>query len=520
MIVPLDTRSVIYAGLSLPKNKLLGPKSSISGFNLTDYGPIRMQILLSFIFLLVISAHARADYFSDIGYDELRAELGVALPVAVDVPVMIVEADKNSDPDVIAYAPDTTKAEFRGKKITVGEHGPTVYAPFSSHATSVGRRFFGLHSSVSPGINLIASYVTGEWYGAAFIRLGETRQPKVTLSRVAAHAWVGSLDVAVDTPANIDALRRVDWLVETDEFFHVVGFNGSDKKPLLADAYNVLTVTHTGAKNFRNTLALDMDYVAGRSLPHLVVPDKSPSASTGRAASAAALLVGVGHAVPSLSQGATVNRRGDKIFNAERAEVIKAILLAGADRITDNSSAENITGYRAAGENRMPNGLDRHYGAGQLNIYNSYQILTAGEQDSTEDKASDDLISPNGFDYDESFGGANDSNRHATYRFSTDSVGGILTLSLVWNIDIQGGLQLLFDPTANLYDLDMVLYDVSNKDPVIVAESRSIRDNSENIHVELAAKRNYMIRINRGVDQSLFDWDYGLAWRFVATDVR
>ncbi|RLA29824.1 MAG: hypothetical protein DRR15_15850, partial [Gammaproteobacteria bacterium] len=365
-----------------------------------------MQILVLIFLLLSVPVHARADYFSDVGYDELRAELGVALPVAAGIPVMLVEANKSSDPDIFAFAPDTTKAEFRGKKITVGEGGPTVYAPYSSHATSVGRRFFGLQSSVSPGIDQISSYVTSNWYGAAFMRLGETRQPKVTFSRVAAHAWVGNLGETIDAPVNLDALRRIDWLIDRDEFFQVVGFNASDKSPLLADAFNVLSVTHTGASRHRNSLALDKDYVAGRTLPHLVVPDKSPSASTGRVASAAALLIGVGHANPSLSHGTTMNRYGNNIFNAERAEVIKAVLLAGADRVTDNSSAADIIGYRVSGEDRMPNGLDRRYGAGQLNIYNSYRILIGGEQDSAEDLASNKLIQPYGFDHDESFGGA------------------------------------------------------------------------------------------------------------------
>ncbi|RLA58854.1 MAG: hypothetical protein DRQ89_14845, partial [Epsilonproteobacteria bacterium] len=422
---------------------------------------IRMQILVLMFLLLSVPVHARADYFSDVGYDELRAELGVALPVAAGIPVMLVEANKSSDPDIFAFAPDTTKAEFRGKKITVGEGGPTVYAPYSSHATSVGRRFFGLQSSVSPGIDQISSYVTSNWYGAAFMRLGETRQPKVTFSRVAAHAWVGNLGKTIDAPVNLDALRRIDWLIDRDEFFQVVGFNASDKSPLLADAFNVLSVTHTGASRHRNSLALDNDYVAGRTLPHLVVPDKSPSASTGRVASAAALLIGVGHANPSLSHGTTMNRYGNNIFNAERAEVIKAVLLAGADRVTDNSSAADIIGYRVSGEDRMPNGLDRRYGAGQLNIYNSYRILIGGEQDSAEDLASNKLIQPYGFDHDESFGGAGESNRQATYRFSTDGVGGHLTVSLAWNINIHGGSQLLFDSAATRHNLDMVLYDVS-----------------------------------------------------------
>ena len=471
---------------------------------------------ITILWLLTVAAHARADYFDDIGYTALRADLGASLPVAAGVPVMIVESDKDEDPFVEAYAPNVTHAEFRGKKISVGERGPVVYEPFSSHATNVGRLFFGLRSSVSPGIDRIASYLTGHWYEAAFLRLGELRQPKVSMSRVASHAWVGEmrLDQGGISPANSATLRRVDWLVETDELFHVVGFTGRENSPLLADAFNVLSVIETGSDKHRNTLVLDGDYGAGRSRPHLVVPETSPSASTGRAASVAALLVGVGHAQPSLSRGETVNRHGTRIYNAERSEVIKAVMLAGADRVTDNSSGADIIAYRADEGDRMANGMDRRYGAGQLNVYNSYRILIAGEQHSMEDGVSVEYFGPDGFDYDESFGGLGESNRQATYRFSTGSVGGYLTVSLTWNIDIDGGSALAFDPTATLYDLDLALYDVSHDDPVVVAESRSSRDNSENIHIELVAERDYEIRIRPGGGQPPFEWDYGLAWRF------
>jgi len=204
----------------------------------------------------------------------------------------------------------------------------------------------------------------------------------------------------------------------------------------------------------------------------------------------------------------------------ERSEGIKATLLAGADRVTHNSSGVDIIGYRATGGERMVNGLDRRYGAGQLNVYNSYRILIAGEQDSSEDHASGGWIGPAGFDHDGSFGGLGGSNRQATYRFSTVNAGGRLTVSLIWNIDINGGSPLRFNSTATLYDLDMILYDVSGDDRIVVVESRSTRDNSENIYVELAAQHNYEIHIQPGVDQPPFDWDYGLAWRFVKNEER
>ena len=77
--------------------------------------------------------------------------------------------------------------------------------------------------------------------------------------------------------------------------------------------------------------------------------------------------------------GSTSNRNGAVIYNAERSETIKAALMAGASRFTFNTSTTaNVEDYRVAAANQTDNGLDWRYGAGQLNINNSYNILAAG----------------------------------------------------------------------------------------------------------------------------------------------
>jgi len=98
--------------------------------------------------------------------------------------------------------------------------------------------------------------------------------------------------------------------------------------------------------------------------------------------------VETGHAgALALSKGSTLVSDVGTIYNAERAATIKATLMAGADRVTVNSLATaNITDYRSAGH-QTSNGLDDRFGAGQLNILHSYQILAAGEQNSLEEGA-------------------------------------------------------------------------------------------------------------------------------------
>jgi hypothetical protein len=100
---------------------------------------------------------------------------------------------------------------------------------------------------------------------------------------------------------------------------------------------------------------------------------------------AAAMLVQLGNGNSALSTDpvslSTTNRQGNLIRNAERVEVIKAALMAGALRSTSgNVAAPDITDYRATVGNQTSNGLDRRFGAGQLNIANSYHIIAAGEK--------------------------------------------------------------------------------------------------------------------------------------------
>ena len=75
--------------------------------------------------------------------------------------------------------------------------------------------------------------------------------------------------------------------------------------------------------------------------------------------------------------------------------LLKAVLMAGAERETNNSQDSDIQDY---GGLPSLNGLDYRYGAGQLNVLNSYQILTGAKQ------AAGSEINDEGYDFVEDFG--------------------------------------------------------------------------------------------------------------------
>jgi len=467
---------------------------------------IRLKSLLvsSLLWLYIVPAYA---YKDDIGYTRLMTELGVNLATGGGVLVSQTEADA----DGVAgppyqYFPDLSNTQFSGKIIT---NVSNINDTPSGHATMVGTLFYG-NNAMAHGITNIDVYETNSWLQGDFLMFGSGLLPLASTNRVGNHSWVGSTGIP---SYDSEILRRLDWVVENDDFVQFVGGNNSTglNNNLLSGAFNITAVGKTNGLHSTGTRAIDSSYVTGRSRPEIVAPLDSTSAATPVVASTAAILIDLAHNNTALSNGSSTSRSGNTIYHAENSETIKASLLAGANRFTRNTNTTaNITDYRADTANQSPNGLDRRFGAGQINIYNSYHIIAAGEQNSQQDGGTGN-ISANGFDYDPSFGGASGSNITASYYFSSGASSEIFYASLAWNIDIASGNRF-FDGTATLHDLDLMLYDVTGSQTLVTSSSSNI-DNSENLWVTLPAGRNYMLQVVAKAGQSSFNWDYALAWR-------
>lgn len=460
--------------------------------------------------LLCISASLHAGYKDDIGFRKLEAEQGINTPDGSGVPVTQVEAAESMVGNDPVYLPDLSDSEFSGTTITV--QSGSAAGIFSSHATSIGRAFYGNASSIASGISLVDAFWVDHWLQDGFLRFGGMK-PLVSSSHIANHSWVGDAEVS----ANAELLRRIDWVVATDEYIQCVGVinNASANQPLMSSAYNVIAVGKSDGLNGMGTVQLDAEYVTGRTRPELVAPTSITSSATAVVSASAALLIEYGQNNPGLStdpvETSTLNRNGDTIYNTGRSEVVKAILMAGADRSTANTSAADIIDYRVATANQTANGLDSRFGAGQVNIYNSFHIAHASEQNSDEDIGTG-TIGTYGFDYDPSFGGASGSNSAASYYFSTGANQKELSATLAWNIKIDGGNGPNFSGSAQLYDMDLNLYDITVS-PVLLYSSSSTIDNTETIWVTLLAGRNYMLQVVPKPGQGAFNWDYALAWR-------
>jgi len=472
---------------------------------------LRLTALLG----LLLPATAPADYRADIGLPALEELLGNMLPAGLEIPVIQVEAAVEID-DQLTWMPDPGHSEFSGKTINNSAGAPAGL--YSGHATSVGRNFFGNRSSVAPGISDISSYGADQWLGNAFLRTATgSLQPLSLPARVVNHSWVGNAP-----PVEEEILRRTDWVIARDELIHLTGLtNGSPNRQLMSNAHNVIAVGRSDGGHGQGSVALDSIYTAGRVRPHIVVPANNSSQATARASGAVAMLLEAVADNPAWSSDPVseykTSRAGLTVRNAGRSEVIKAVLMAGALRHTVNSSSADVRDYRALPEQRSSNGLDRRYGAGQLDLYQSYRILAAGEQNSQQDApAGGGQIGLAGFDFDPHFGGAGGSNQTASYYLPVCETDAMVAASLVWNLRVAGGNPRNFNGTATLHQLELHLLDVTDPEqPATVDSSTSTGDNSQHFWISLQAGRSYALEVRVAAGQAPFDWPYALAWRIV-----
>ena len=458
---------------------------------------------------LLCCAPVLASIQDDVGYTQLQNQLGASTPDGTSVTVFQIEAGDD-------WMPDTVISQFAGKTIVDLDALPSP--GISAHATGVGILFYGLASSTSPAITNIGVHSANGWI---FEHLEHgTGIPDLTQRRIANHSWVGNgLFVGeVLSPTETSSLLRVsDWVSDVDELIQSYGIANNNnltntaERVLMATAFNGLNVGVTDITHAYAIVPLDTVYVAGRAGIHAVVPQGSTSNSTTIGSSLASLLVEAANSNPAWSSSTRTTRSGLVVQNAGRSETIKAAIMAGAARTTANTAGlGNVIDYRVHAAHQTSNGLDTRYGAGQINIARSYNILAAGEQSSLEDGGSAN-IGYRGFDHDAVFGGVLGSNTVATYDLGTTAEPIDLTVSLVWHLQVAGSVIPPFNDNVMLHNLDLELIDVTNGG-VVAASSTSTIDNTENIWLTLNGGTHYQLRVTKGVGQPDFMWDYSIAW--------
>lgn len=431
--------------------------------------PPRIRAISLCLFLAVSAPLGWAGHKDDVGLTALQAELGGSAPTGAGISVSQVEAAY----DGVNYAASASNSELVGKTFTL-RSGASVE---SGHATTVARSFCGNVNGIAPGITQIDAYEVNGWLQSDFLRFG-SGTPLVENRRIQNHSWIINTIGSQSSDQNI--LRRLDFAIQRDGFVAVVGVNNFTTNPvpaLMAHAYNAIAVGNNNGNHSSGGTTFD---VAGRLKPDIVAPSAfgAVSYSIGTVSGAAALLLETADGSSGLA-----NARNNP-------EVTKALLLAGATK----SQFTNWT--RTASQP-----LDPVYGAGQLNIQNSYHLLVAGEHSD-----SGSVTRPNrGWDF------ASSSSSQARYYFFDVPDGNALTnfsAILTWNREVSDGPGPGFNPQVSVSDLNLRLYGASGFTLGTQLDSSvSTIQNVEHVFTSLGPGR-YALEVTSNTTGT----DYALAW--------
>ncbi len=493
---------------------------------MTRFRHLKVLIALSLACAVSASAAASSDdapMMRYLGLNNLIKRYGGQLATGSNVNVSLVESN--------AY-PALTDKRFTGKILTRTSALTTVETT-AGHATNVGARFFGSsvgynQRSVVTDIPDVRLYTFIEFNGVYLKNPGAVAPyGSPNQSRVSSHAYAENNNA-------LDSIARLDYLVQRDDFLHVVDTREYSTQ---GNSLNAIVLTPAQGTNKPTTAIGDGTlYVAGRCSPVITGPlTGSGSDAIGQVAGLVALLVSRGKTTESHYQystpdtlviqntydgktfGPAKKKSGYTVRSGDTSEVVKAALMTGALRRVAAFDQGGLTipaiaDYRETEKDQSRNGLDYRYGAGMVNAYQSYRIIDAGETDSAQDSLFKigGGIGQFGFDYDPSFGGQGGSNSRADYGFIAGASGKFVA-TLVWHVKIAGSHQLggHFDPTPTLYHLSLTLTNLTRG--VSVQTSASTSDNTQTIYADLHAGHRYQLSVTKSGQP--FAWDYGVAWR-------
>jgi hypothetical protein len=423
--------------------------------------------------LLALCRPCAADWLDDIGYRQLGAELGAALPTGAGISVLQTEAGAGI-PQASATSPFAGAGNYFGKTFTMDSSG-LVYA---DHANAVAGYFYGNISSASPGVTDVHLMDADDFVNA----FGAASPPPVPPGIIHNGSWIGFSTGSAATD-NL-YLRAFDYQIDRDGLVSCTPLNnGTGTVPtFMANSYHSISV---GLRSGNHSLGGSTADGTGRMKPDLVVNEAYTSLASPAVASVAALLR------QAIKAGHTA---------ADNPWTIKAILLAGA-------SKNYLPGWHRAGTTAP---YDSTFGAGELNVLHAHHILSNGRQAAT--LAAE--VSSSGWDSN-----AASSPGVKRYFFSVPagSYGNIFSAALTWHRTLvyayDPGDPPAVPPSATyssmLPDLNLKLYAAGGLVVgALLDQSLSVVDNAEHIFQRNLPAGQYALEVSGNTDGV----PYGLAW--------
>ncbi len=434
-----------------------------------------LGLLVSSMCCSSLRAQPNDDFRIRIGYYDLLAEYG-SIEDGSGISASVVESDFDSDPAVYQYMPNTTFAPLAG--ITFVD-GSGLHNSVPSSHSSISNRILAADMGVARGIDTVTVYEADDYINR-ILGFETLTDPAGQPFQVQNHSWAGDF---VDDADAVNALRRFDYLIERDGISMAVGvLNGAQNhSDLLVHSYNSIAVGRVDGNHASNPTTING---AGRTKPDIVSSGTTSSTATAEVSSVLAVL----HH-KALNEGNA---------DASRPETMKAVLMAGASKAPF-----------ADWDRTTSRPLDDVFGAGEVNLYNSYKILEGGETDGSASVPAGATIGSAGYDYGENI----DADDSLFYNFEVgpNQEWRDLSILLTWNLQVtdadpDAGL---FDPVAQpLADMSLRLYDSSGIPlGLLLDASLSPVDNVEHIYVASLGSGSYSIEVSSDLQT-----DFGIAW--------
>jgi len=431
-----------------------------------------------------------------LGYPELIARLGIEnIPTGAGVRVAQVEVpDGEGD-----YGPNQGASAEYSTKNFIEMSGSTGT---STHANTVAKNFYGNATSMAPGIVDVHLYEVNHWLTTGFLRgTSAASTPPLTPPaglRIINNSWVG------DSPS-LAYVRRGDYAVQTFDLLMINGVNNSSaaasNDPLMSHMYNGVSVGKSGGGHQTGDTLVDGP---GRMKPEIVAPGSQTSYATGTVSSVVALLY---------ETAATMTVAGGAA-NASRSEVIKAVLLAGAEH---RSAWTNNPATSGANRGVTSRPLDNEMGVDRVNIDRSHMIMTGGPFAGSASVPGSASAGHAGWAL-ESVG----LNSSAYWRFNVPETADEVSILTTWHRRMPIGF-----PAGDVADFDLELWRVDETGGLVAlvgnaglpyfnegnVVSNSSVDNIEHLYIKNLQAGAYVLELRR-IDNLTAHrtWDAAVAW--------
>ncbi len=346
---------------------------------------------------------------------------------------------------------------FQGYFLGMTGPGTTAFSPQYTSYTNPAQ-------PGSPSMNIADAKVINQ----SFIDSNSSTNP---VSAAVFTAWVAQVNAAYDNYTNKNGTIFVSAVGDGSAAYTTPS---SEINPP-ATAYNSIAV---GAYRYSSTTTGLGPTNDGLSKPDIVASGGATSYSTPIVSGAAAAMVQAGNQADGYVRGDGFSNQAAYSTAATDERTVKALLLNGAvkpagwtNSYTVNSGTYTYNPLTA----NATTPLDPRYGAGIVNLGNSYANLVAGRTVAS----STPISQTKGWDFSTISSGTNNT---ADYVFNLSSASPAydLTSTLVWNAQVQA-ITTLSTATYNetLNNLDLILLNTSGAQ---VASSESTVDNVQQIY--------------------------------------